>query len=727
MKKKINIALVGNPNSGKTTTFNSLTGARQHVGNYPGVTVEGKEGFCSHQGYEITVMDLPGTYSLSAYSEEEVVTRKLLLQGDLDVIVDIVDASNLERNLYLAVQLMELDTPIVITLNMIDVAKTRGFNTDFEHLSQLLGVPVIPTVASNKEGMTELLRTVVKIYEGKCERKPVRIDYGAEVEEELEKVEQLLAARTDLIKDYPLRWLAVKLLENDKEVVKIILQQTEAKYIMPGVDQSRQHLERIFRDDAATVITDRRYGFIEGAYHESTQITPSERADVSELIDRVLTNRVLSFPIFFGLMWAVYQLTFLVSEAPTHWIELGIDWLGTAIGRLLPAGFFKSMLIDGVIGGVGNVLILLPPIMMLFLAIAILEDSGYMARVAFIMDRVMHKMGLHGKSVIPMIIGFGCGVPAIMATRTLNSRKDRMITMLIVPLMSCSARFPVYAMLIEAFFDGKQAGNVLFSIYVLGMGLAVLMARLFRRYLFPGPSAPFVMELPPYRMPTLTGLAIHMWERLRLYVKKAGTLILAASIIIWFLGKFPYNKQLADEYTARRGAMKTEFRQQRQQISPEAQEGLYQKQRERLNLLEKQYSVEMSSQTFAGHIGKSLVPFLRPLGLGDWKVGMALFSGFVAKEIVVSTFGTLYQLGEVGEDSLSLRQAIRQDPVFNPLTAYTFMVFILLYVPCISTLAVLKKESGSWRWPLFTIAYTTSLAWIAAFIVYQGGLLLSGG
>lgn len=726
MSKQITIALAGNPNSGKTTTFNALTGARQHVGNYPGVTVEHKEGICSYQGNKIKVIDLPGTYSLTAFSAEELVTRKFLLTEKVNVVIDIIDASNLERNLYLAVQLLEFNIPLVLALNMIDVAKARGFNTDVEHLSRLLGIPVIPTVASNKEGVNKLLDTVLQLKEGKISSKRAVIDYGAELEEEIGKIQKLLVHNSYVSEKYPLRWVTLKLLENDKEAVRDIAGRSDTGLVMDIVGRSRQHIQSIFNDDVETVITDRRYGFIEGAYHESTQITLSERQQTSDIIDKVLTNRALSLPIFFGLMWLVYQITFFISEIPSGWIETGIQFLGNILNKTIPANLFKSMLIEGIIAGVGNVLVLLPPMLMLFLAIALLEDTGYMARVAFIMDKIMHKMGLHGKSVIPMIIGFGCGVPAIMATRTLSSRKDRLITMLIIPLMSCSARFPVYAMFIGAFFEGKQAGNVLFSIYLLGMGLAVILARFFRRFLFPGPSAPFVMELPPYRMPTLKGLSIHMWERSRLYLKKAGTIILAASIIIWFIGKFPQNREVLNKYAGWQKQIEAELEQKLQQVPPdqETRQKLHREYAAKLKELANRQHVEISRHTIAGKIGQGLVPILRPLGLGDWKVGMALFSGFVAKEVVVSTFATLYQLGDVEEDSLSLRQAIRQDPVFRPLTAYTLMVFILLYIPCISTVAALKKESGGWQWPLFTICYTTILAWIVAFVIYQGGLLL---
>jgi ferrous iron transport protein B len=687
----ITIALAGNPNSGKTTTFNSLTGARQRVANYPGVTVEKKEGIINYRGHKMRVVDLPGTYSLTAYSPDEIIARNFILKERPQVVVDIVDATNLERNLYLAVQFIELGVPLIIALNMIDVARSRGFKINVGRLSELLGIPVIPTVASSKQGIPELLEQILKLVERGTEHRKRRIDYGEELEDEIAKLEDTIAGDEGLVERFPPRWLAVKLLENDSQA----LQQVETISRQPQVitemaAASREHLRSIFGEDAETILVDRRYGFVEGAYHEAVQLAPPERVDLSDTVDRLLTNRVLSLPIFFGLMWLVYNLAFTLTEAPTEWLEGLFSLLGRTVGGLLPAGFYRSLLVDGVIGGVGNVIALLPPILVLFLAIAILEDSGYMARVAFIMDRIMHRIGLHGKSVIPMIMGFGCGVPAIMATRTLASKRDRLATILIIPFMSCSARLPVYALLIKAFFDPAIAGNVLFSIYMLGIGMAVLMAKLFQRFLFSAPSTMFVMELPPYRIPTIKGLLIHMWQRSRLYFKKAGRIILLASVILWFLSNFPrINTAQGD-------------------TQPEA-------------------AARQLKNSIAGWIGRGVTPVLKPIGLGDWRLGVALSAGFVAKEVVISTLATLYSLGETDEEAIPLRRAITQDPFFNPLTAYTLMVFVLLYLPCMSTVAAIKKETGGWGWPLFAMAYTTAVAWMVSFVVYNGGLLLGLG
>jgi ferrous iron transport protein B len=701
--RQLTIALAGNPNSGKTTTFNSLTGARQRVANYPGVTVEKKEGDVYYKGYHIRVVDLPGTYSLTAYSLDEIIARNFILEDKPQVVVNVVDASNLERNLYLAVQFIEMGIPFIITLNMMDVAKSKGFKIDVEQLSRLLGVPIVPTVASTDQGVPELLNQVVELVEGGAGQRERRLDYGEELEEEIAKLERVITKDERLAQKLPVRWLAIKLLENDSHALKQVMKiSRQPQVVMDTASASRKHLHGIFGDDPETVLVDRRYGFVEGAYHESVQLNSQERTDISDTIDLLLTNRILSLPIFFGLMWLVYNLAFTFSEAPTQWLEKLFELLSNVLGQYLPAGFYRSLLLDGVLGGVGNVLVLLPPILLLFLAIAILEDSGYMARVAFIMDRIMHRIGLHGKSVIPMIMGFGCGVPAIMATRTLASKRDRIATMMIIPFMSCSARLPVYALLIKAFFDSGAAANVLFSIYMLGIGMAVLMAKIFQRVLFSDNTTPFIMELPPYRIPTVKGLLIHMWQRSRLYFKKAGGIILLASVVLWFLSNFPSGPKFAGN------------------INPasETSQGIAQQEMLASRQLE---------NSIAGRIGRILTPILRPIGLGDWRVGVALFSGFVAKEVVISSMATLYSLGEVGEEAVPLRVAIKKDPVFNPLSAYTLMVFVLLYLPCMSTVAVIRRETGGWGWPLFAILYTTVVAWIVSFVVYNGGLLLGLG
>ncbi len=672
MEKTITVALAGNPNSGKTTVFNNMTGARQHVGNWPGVTVEKKEGNCKYQDTDIRVVDLPGTYSLTAYSLEEVIARDFVVEEKPDVVVGIVDASNLERNLYLATQFMELNANLVIALNMTDVAKSRGMNIDADKLSELLGVSVVPMVASKNKGTEELFEAIVKTA-GKApvEDRRRQINYGREMEEELTKIEGLLESSGDseFAEKYSRRWLAVKLLENDERALETIGRLENSSEIIEQAKKSAKHLEGIFGDDVESIIVDRRYGFISGAGTEVIHRTAEERHTRSDKIDQVLTNRLLGIPIFLLMMWATFQLTFKVGAYPMDWIDAAVGWLSELLNASMMETWYRSLLVDGIIGGVGGVIIFLPNIFILFFAISILEDSGYMARAAFIMDRVMHKLGLHGKSFIPMLMGFGCNIPAIMATRTLESRKDRLLTILLNPLMSCSARLPVYTLLTAAFFP-RRAGTVIFSLYILGVVLAVLMGKLFKKFLFPGPAAPFIMELPPYRVPTLKGTLIHMWERGSMFLKKAGTIILVGAIVVWALGTFPWGVEYASE------------------------------------------------DSYAGKLGHVIEPVVKPFG-ADWRGGVALFFGFIAKEIVVGTFGVLYGTGE-DEEALTAKL---QDAM-TPLAAYAFMVVTLIYVPCIATVAVIKKETGSWKWTSFTVGYGLALAWILATLIYQiGGLL----
>ncbi len=702
--KKLTIALAGNPNSGKTTVFNAITGARQHVGNYPGVTVERKEGYCKFNDHEITVVDLPGTYSLTAHSLDELVARNFIVEERPDVVVAILDASNLERNLYLATQLIELEVPLVLDFNMSDVASSMGYRFDYDQLSALLGAPIARTVGHKGEGVDDLLRVAVEVATSDRPRDEHIVHYGRDIEREISKLEGLLAAEPSL-EQYPARWLAVKLLESDQEIrEKVVQRSANWEQILHQAEASINRLQKVYDDLPEVVIAEARYGFISGACEEAVRSTVEARHDLSDRIDTIITNRLLGLPIFVFLMWLVFQLTFKLGEPPMGWIETFFGWAGEQVAALVPAGYIQSLLVDGIIAGVGGVLVFLPNILLLFLAIAFLEDSGYMARAAFIMDRIMHKIGLHGKSFIPMLIGFGCNIPAIMATRTLENRRDRLVTILVNPLMSCGARLPVYILLTGAFFSPKAAGNIIFSLYMLGIALAIIMAKLFRKYLLPGPSTPFVMELPPYRLPTLRGLVIHMWERGWLYLKKAGTIILAISVIIWVLSTFPRQTTLEQNYEARIEAAADET------LAASLEEELASKQLER---------------SYAGRIGHLIAPALRPLGLGDWRIGTALFAGFGAKEVVVSTMGTLYSLGETDEESEGLRNALKEN--LNPLKAYVFMVFVLLYVPCMAAVAVIRRETNSWRWPLFVVFYTTALAWVASLVVYQGGLLLGLG
>jgi len=688
-QKTFTIALAGNPNSGKTTLFNRLTGARQHVGNYPGVTVETKEGLCRHNGVEFRVIDLPGAYSLTAYSPEELVARNFILDAKPDVVVDIVDASNLERNLYLTTQLIELNVPLVVALNMFDEAKGSGREIDIELLSKLVGVPLVPTVGHRGEGIGALLDAVQRVAEaGERPKVPVRL--GRELEDHLHQLTELVE-KHGLGDGVSPRWLAIKLLEND-DAVRRSIESTEANAadLLREVDQVRTHLERVVGDDAEIAIADRRYGFAAGACREATQTTQIQRLDWTDAVDRIVLSRLLGIPIFVLSMWLLFEMVFCLGAPPMDWIEKGFTALGAAVESLVPEGELRSLLVDGVLAGVGGVLVFLPNIMLLFLGIAVLEDSGYMARAAFVVDRVMHRVGLHGKSFIPMLVGFGCNVPAILGTRILESGRDRLVTILVVPLMSCGARLPVYILFAGAFFAPNVAGQVIFALYVLGIMLALLMATLFRKVLLRGPTTPFVMELPPYRVPTLRGLLIHMWERGQLYVHKAATVILSASIVVWFVLTHP---------------------------APPASVG---------QLPPNQRAAFAVTHSYAGRLGKLLEPVLTPFG-ANWKTGIGLLTGFAAKEVVVSTLGTVYSLGEVDEGSKELRGALRRDPDLSPLGACALMVFVLIYVPCVASLAVIRKETQSWKWTLFVVFYTTTLAWLMATALYQGGRLLGLG
>jgi len=679
MSKNITIAIAGNPNSGKTTLFNAITGARQHVGNYPGVTVEKKEGKCKYEDREIKVIDLPGTYSLSPYSIEEIVTRNFIIEEKPDVIVDVIDASNLERNLYLALQLIELDIPLLLVFNMMDFASSQGYKINIKLIEKLLDTPVVTAIASRGEGVDHVIKTALLLAENRKKAREGMVKYGKEIDRHINRLSNFLSSYNILEGKYSGRWLSIKLLEQDTEIIEKIKKLNLSDKIMTEVSEAREDIKSFFNDEPENIISDRRYGFINGLYKETVTKTREDKISTSEKIDTVLTHRLLGIPVFLLFMWTVFQLTFTLGNPPMKLIEFFIDSLGNFIIFHMNEGIFRSLIVDGIIGGVGGVIIFLPNILLLFLAIAILEDTGYMARVAFIVDKLMHSIGLHGKSFIPMLIGFGCSVPAIMATRTLESKRDRLTTILIIPLMSCGARLPVYTLLTGAFFSPSMAGNVLFSIYLTGFILAVIMAKIFRKFLFPGESSPFVMELPPYRVPTMKSVIIHMWEHTYLYLQKAGTILLAISILMWFLTNFPSTDGVTGS--------------------------------------------EKLASSYAGQIGKVMEPAIRPLGF-DWKIGVALFSGFAAKEVIVSTLGTIYNLEEVDDNTVSLRELLKHDKKFSPLIAYTLMIFILIYVPFMATIAVVWKETGSLYWPAFIVCYTLILAWIISFTIYQAGLLL---
>jgi ferrous iron transport protein B len=683
-EKRITVALAGNPNSGKTTIFNALTGARQHIGNYPGVTVEKKEGLRNYNGCEIKFVDLPGTYSLTAYSIEEVAARDFILDEQPDVVVDIIDASNLERNLYLATQILEMNVPLVLAFNMSDIAEQRGMTFDNDKLSQFFHSPIVPTTGNKGKGLDKLLRTIVETVEGTRPDTSRILNYGREVEQEIAEIEKLVDSEHSLVEKYGSRWLALKLIEQDKD----ILDKGHNKNVIGAVAQSVERLTKIFGDEPEIIIADRRYGFISGACEESVRSSVQSRHTRSDIADKIILNRVLGLPIFAGLMYLVFKLTFWVGDPMMGWVEGFFKWLAGAITGLWPAGAesaLQSLIVDGIIGGVGGVIVFLPNILLLFLAIAILEDSGYMARAAFIMDRVMHKIGLHGKSFIPMLIGFGCSIPAIMGTRVLENKRSRLTTIIISPLMSCGARLPIYALIIPAFFAPKWHGLMLWFIYVIGIALAIVCAKLLRHTLFKGETVPFVMELPPYRAPTLRGILTHMWERSWLYLKKAGTIILIISILLWAATSYPKpnESKLA---------------------------GLNQQQIQEVEL----------THSVAGTIGKGLEPVINPLGF-DYRIGTALIGALAAKEVFVAQIGIVYSIGEADEESQTLRTKLREN--YSPLQGFCIMLFCLISAPCVATLAVCKRETGSWGWALFQFFGLTALAYVITLIVYQAGSL----
>jgi ferrous iron transport protein B len=687
MNQKLTLALVGNPNSGKTTLFNSMTGSRQHVGNYPGVTVEKKEGLCTSGDTEVIVVDLPGTYSLTAYSIEELVARNFIVDQKPDVVVSVIDASNLERNLYLALQVMELGRPVVLAFNMSDVARQRGLEFNLELLSALLGAPIVETIGHQGSGIGELLATAVHAaHQGKPRSMP-DIQYGQDLEEAITRISRLLKQDLNFIDDREVRWTAIKLLEADKEVTGKI----SNPVILTAIQEECTRLEAVLGDSAEMIIADRRYGFISGACQEAVRSTIESRHTRSDRIDEIVIHRLWGLPIFLGLMYLVFWLTFTVGTPPMEWLDILFGWLGHMVSGFWPQGsdsLLKSLLVDGIIAGVGGVLVFLPNILLLFLAIAVLEDSGYMARVAFLMDRLMHKIGLHGKSFIPMLTGLGCSVPAIMATRTLENQRDRLTTMLVLPLVSCGARLPIYALLIPAFFPEVWRAPMLWLIYIIGILLAIICTKILRSTLFKGESVPFVMELPPYRMPTLKGMAIHMWERTGIYLKKAGTMILGVSIILWALTTFPKMPEAAPFTT------------------PEAQQ-----------------AAELS-HTIAGRIGHAMEPVIKPLGF-DWRIGTAMIGAFAAKEVFVAQLGIVYSVGEADEESESLRDKLRAN--YSPLVGFCIMLFMLISAPCMATIAVTKRESNSWGWALFQLGGLTVMAYVLTLVVYQVGKVLGIG
>jgi ferrous iron transport protein B len=713
--RNIQVALVGNPNSGKTTLFNYASHSREKVGNYPGVTVDLKEAEYRQSGYTFSIVDLPGTYSLKSYSPEEIYLRNYIFEKKPDIIINIIDSSNLERNLYLTTQLIDMGVQMVIALNMYDELEKKGDKLDYESLGVLFGVPVVPTVSSRGKGIKELFDTIIKVYEN---REPVvrhiHINYGIEIENSLCAIQSKIKIKenesfTNIISS---RYLAIELLENDKEFSESIIHCVNSEEIIQTARREAARLEKFFTDPVESVITDVRYGFISGALKETLELDKSERPRRARLLDNYLTHKYYGIPIFIFFMWVTFFTTFKVGGYFKGMMEAGISNLSGIISTAIPQGIVRDFLVEGIIGGVGGVIVFLPNIMILFLFISFMEDTGYMARAVFLMDRVMHKIGLHGKSFIPLFMGFGCNVPAIMASRIIESRRDRLITMLITPFMSCSARLPVYILFISAFFASNQA-SMLFILYALGMVLAVLSALLLRKVFFRTAEIPFVMELPPYRVPTGRSIVKHVWFRTELYLKKIGGVILIASVIIWIMSNFPRRIPAGFE----------------QKISRIEKSHISDKQKaETIQKLRTEQKSEQQRNSILGMVGRTIEPVMKPLGF-DWRLSVSLISGVAAKEVVVSTLGVLFQAGDHGGhkslvEKIQVQKADSGNRLFTPLNAFSFMLFILTYFPCIGVVSAISRESGSWKWSAFIILYTTGIAWLLSFTVYQLGSLV---
>lgn len=718
--KTINVALVGNPNCGKTSLFNHVTGRHEKVGNYSGVTVDAKLATVEHNGYTINITDLPGTYSISEYTPEELYVRQHIFEKNPDIILNVIDASNLERNLYLTTQLISMNIRMIVALNMYDELVKKGDKLDYKMLGGMLGMPFIPTNGRNGAGLNNILDKIIEIYE---DRDPnvhqIQVNYGKNVEEAAAIIRSEIEQHQLLNEKYYPRFAALKLIEGDKIFIKNIASHPDAQHIVDQANEQRAKLEKEYDNVAETILADARYGFIRGALKET--FVPNSKPDYGKgyKIDKILTHRWLGIPIFVLFMWIMFQATFTLGQYPMDWIDAGVGWLGDWLSELIPAGSLHDLVIEGIIGGVGGVIVFLPNILILFLFISFMEDSGYMARAAFIMDVAMHKIGLHGKSFIPLIMGFGCNVPAIMSTRTLENPKDRLLTMLIVPLMSCSARLPVYVLLISAFFNAHQA-LIMLAIYAIGILLATIMAFIFKHTFFKHDDAPFVMELPPYRIPTLRNTLIHMWDKAVQYLTKMGTVILLASILIWALGHYPEKVRYSMPYED----IITQV-EQNEQLNDEQKTTT-------INQLEYDMKAEHLEKSYIGRIGHFIEPVIRPLGF-DWKIGVCLLTGMAAKEIVVSTMGVLYQADGDEEDTANLQTKLQQETykkgphkgekVFSPLIALCMMIFVLIYMPCIAAITAVKNEGGR-KWAVFTACYTTLLAWLVTFAVYHIGLMM---
>ena len=710
--KIINVALLGNPNCGKTSLFNRLSGSNEHVGNYAGVTVDAKSGHFNYKGYRINIVDLPGTYSLSAYSPEEQYVVRYLRKESPDVMINVIVASNLERNLYLTTELIDMNRSMVIALNMYDELERSGAKLRYNELGAMLGVPIVPTVASSGRGITELLDTVIAVYEMRQpDVRHIHVKMSAEIEDAVDVLRADLKAKDDLPPHFATRYLAIKLLEGDPEAESLIKANSDYGKILEDRDRVAADIMKRNNEDVQTAIAANKYGFIQGALAETLEVSVVHEEKTTKIIDTIVTSRLFGFPIFLAAMFLMFWCTFELGSYPMEWIESLVSWLSRLLSGIMPEGPVKDMVVDGIIGGVGGVIVFLPNILILYFFISFMEDSGYMARVAFIMDKMMHKMGLHGKSFIPLVTGFGCNVPAIMSTRIIESHSSRLITILILPFMSCSARLPIYVLLVGAFFPAHGA-LAFFCLYLLGIIVAILTARLLRRFWFKADETPFVMELPPYRVPTLRSTVHGMWTKAKQYLQKMGGLILVASILIWALSYFPrYSFQDVPDSFVETSLAEIPVSSLAEHSEEELDELI-------LHTYQQEYSI-------LGHIGKFCEPVVSPMKLG-WQSCVSLIAGMAAKEVVVSTMGVLY-VGDDDADALSVRlktpSPINGKAPFTPASSIAFMVFVLLYFPCIATLVAIVRETGEWKYGLFSLVYNTGLAWILAVLAYNIAVL----
>ena len=719
----INVALVGNPNSGKTSIFNALANQNEHVGNYSGVTVDAKVGSFNYKGYRINLTDLPGTYSIAAYSPEEIYVRRHLFEQMPDIIINSVVASNLERNLYLTTELIDMNLRTVVALNMYDELLASGAEIDYEHLGAMMGIPMIPTVAKNSKGLDKLLDTIIDLFEGNNKTiRHIHINYGNIIEEQLAPLSAELHKADDLPQQFPVRYWALKLLEGDKEVVNQLNRCMELPRWQHIAHNNSRKVQSQIGVDVETAISGAKYGFINGALQETYKPGNKDTQKKTRRIDRLVANRWLGFPLFILVMWVMFSSVFMLGAYPQEWIEMLFGWIGEEAAAAIPAGAMQDLIVNGIISGVGSVAVFIPQILILYLFISLMEDSGYMARAAFIMDRLMHKMGLHGKSFIPMLMGFGCNVPAIMATRTIESHSSRLITILVTPFMSCSARLPVMVLFAGAFFP-DHAAIVLVGLYLLGIAVAIITARLLRLTKFPKDETPFVMELPPYRLPTLSATLRHMWDKCAQYVKKIGTVILLSTVVIWFLSYYPRPEERTEnrvQSTENREQSKVESgkskeeRAKREENREQSKVESGKSKEERAKREEnREQSDGINESSFIAMIGHAVEPVLEPLGQ-NWRSSIALITSIPAKELVVSTLGVLYS----SDSDESIQQDLQHSGDFTPRSAAAFLVFILLFFPCIATISAIADETGSKRWALFSIVYNTAVAWIAGFAVY---------